>query len=562
MPPRLPLGYSDFRQLRRQGLHFVDKSLFVADVVRSSDAVILLPRPRRFGKTLNLSMLAAYLGRDADDPTDIFSDLAVWQAGADVRAHFRRHPVIALTFKDVKNRTWADCRARIVSVIASCAGTYAAVVAEHLTKVNERAAWQRIVHAEPTDDDLGNALLLMTTGLHQATGERCVVLIDEYDTPLHAAWLNGYWGDAIELFRNMLSGGLKDNPHIFKGVVTGILRISKESLFSGLNNLGVYSLLRPELAQHFGFTADEVADLAQQCGAGDAMPAIEQWYNGYRFGGQVIYNPWSVLNYLASQDRVCRPYWVNTASNELLIKLLVDRSTLQQQDLELILAGGSTEQAIDENTVFTNLDHNATALWSFLLFCGYLRADELVGRDTAHRPVWRLTVPNREVRFDFASVFGGVLERALGSDSQVQMLCQALLAGDAKTFGRSLSAVLQSLSHHDLGGRQPERVYQAFVLGLLIRLAATHEVTSNRESGYGRCDVLVCPRQAGQPGVVVELKVRDAEENETVDKALQAALGQIRDRDYAATLRERGANPIREMAAVFDGKRVWVQVAG
>ena len=354
---------------------------------------------------------------------------------------------------------------------------------------------------------------------------------------------------------------MKDNDHLFKGVVIGILRVSKESLFSGLNNLGVYSLLRPELSGHFGFTVAEVTDLARQCNAEADMPAIEQWYNGYRFGGQTIYNPWSVINFLVSQDRVCRPYWVNTASNELLIRLLVDRTVLQQGALESVLAGDSTDQAIDENTVFTELATSDTALWSFLLFCGYLRADEQVGTDTTGRPVWGCKLPNREVRTEFARVFGGVLERALGSSSQVDALCKALLAGDGPTFGRCLTDVMQSLSYHDLGGRQPERVYQAFVLGLLIRMAATHEVTSNRESGDGRCDVLVCPRQAGQPGVVLELKVPNKDKKETVKQAMTSALAQIRDRDYAAGLRQRGAEPVVEMAAVFDGKRAWVHVA-
>ena len=563
MALRLPIGTSDFKQLRREGLHFVDKSLFVRDVLEAPDRVLLFPRPRRFGKTLNLSMLAAYLAKSDDNCAAAFADLAVWQAGEEVRGHFQRYPLIYLTFKDVKTRKWSDCRARVVAMVARLAGQHREVIEPFAREAQDRASLQRILTAAPTDDDLADVLRLLSDLLQRATGEKCVILIDEYDTPLHAAWQHGYWEDAVDLFRNLLSGAFKDNTSLFKGVLTGILRIGKESIFSGMNNLAVHSLLSEPFSQHFGFTLAEVEAIAAGSNATDAMPGIEKWYNGYRFGGHTIYNPWSVLNYLNNRADDFKPYWVNTASNELLVQLLVDRSTLQQQDLELVLAGGVTEQVIAENTVLRNLVGDATALWSFLLFSGYLRAEMQVGTTDLDLPIWQLRIPNREVRSEYGSVFSSVLNRSLGDDSQVRKLGRALLAGDSETFERDLGDVLkQTVSYHDLGGRQPERVYQAFVLGLLVHLNATHAVTSNRESGYGRCDVLVCPRQAGQPGVVLELKVLDPRKSEAMDQALDSALAQIRDRDYAAGLRARGAAPVREMAAVFDGKRVVVRVAG
>ena len=562
MALRLPIGSSDFKQLRREGLHFVDKSLFIRDVLQAPERVLLFPRPRRFGKTLNLTMLAAWLTRSDDDCSDVFADLAVWQQGPEVRQHFQRYPVIYLTFKDVKTRNWQDCRARVASALARCAELHSELVDPVVTTPNERAVWLRILTAVPSNEDLADTLRLLSALLHRATGVPCIILIDEYDTPLHAAWQHGYWDDAVELFRNLLSGGFKDNPHLFKGVLTGILRIGKESIFSGLNNLAVHSLLSRQFSPHFGFLQSEVEALALGMGAADAMPGIEAWYNGYRFGGHTIYNPWSVINYLNNRDDGFKPYWVNTASNDLLVELLVERSTLQQQELETLLAGGSVAQVIEENTVLRSLAGHATALWSFLLFSGYLRADSQIGTDEKARPICQLTIPNREVRSAFADIFGRVLDRALGDDSQVRRLGRALLAGDVETVERNLGTILQqTLSHHDLGGDQPEKVYQAFVLGLLIWLNASHEITSNRESGYGRCDVLVCPRLAGQPGVVMELKVVDKRKRESVKGALAKALAQLRDRDYAASLRARGAEPVREMAAVFDGKRVWVQVA-
>ena len=562
MALRLPIGTSDFKQLRREGLHFVDKSLLIADVLADSDRILLFPRPRRFGKTLNMSMLAAYLAKSDDDSSDVFADLAIWQQGDVVRQHFGRYPLIYLTFKDVKTQLWPDCRAKIVAILAYCAANHRALIEPVVAAGKEHTAWQHLLAGEPISDELDDALRLISMWLHRSSGRPCVILIDEYDTPLHAAWQHGYWDEAVELFRNVLSGGLKDNTSLFKGVLTGILRVGKESIFSGLNNLGVYTLLSHKFSQHFGFTQAEVEALALGCDAADAMPGIEEWYNGYRFGGQTIYNPWSVLNYLHNRADGFKPYWVNTASNDLLVQLLAERTTLQQQDLEVLLAGGVTEQAIADNTVLRSLASDSTALWSFLLFSGYLCAESQVGTTDLDLPIWQMRMPNREVRSVYGGVFGQVLTLGLGDDSQVRGLGRALLAGDADTFERDLGDVLKhTLSYYDLGGRQPERVYQAFVLGLLVHLNATHEVTSNRESGYGRCDVLVSPRHAGQPGVVLELKVLDPRKAESVDQALASALAQIRERDYAAGLRARGAEPVREMAAVFDGKRVWVRVA-
>lgn len=504
-------------------------------------------------------MLSAFFARDEVDRSDLFSDLAVWQAGDDVRAHFARYPVIYVTFKDVKADTWTDCRAAIVDLIADTARAHTTEIEAVLTDPRERAVFQSLRDATPENAQLWRSLRLLSDLLHRANGEQCVILIDEYDTPLHAAWQHGYWDQAVELFRGLLGAAFKDNRYLFKGVLTGILRVAKESIFSGLNNLSVCSVLQPEFAEYFGFTNAEVVALAKACDASDALPELERWYNGYRFGGITIYNPWSVLNYFKSRDRIFRPYWVNTASNDLLRELMVQRSTLARTDLEIVLSGGSVRREIDENIVLRQIHSNSEILWSFLLFCGYLKAQSTEVDDG--RTYVQLAVPNREVQSALRGVFVDAMNETLGSSDRVRDLCKALLDGDAKTFGRELGALLAAtMSYHDLGGTQPEKVYQAFVVGLLVAMDATHEVRSNRESGYGRCDVLIAPRQAGQPGVAMELKVVDTEENETVETALDSAIAQLRDRDYAQALRERGAAPVRELAVVFDGKRAWVRV--
>jgi hypothetical protein len=558
----IAIGTSDFRQLRESGARYVDKSAFVVDVLRSNARVLLLPRPRRFGKTLNLSTLAAFVERTSEDRVPLFEDLAIWRAGDDVRAHFGRHAVIFLTFKDVKAADWPTCVEAVAELVATEFRRHQAVVEPALTDA-ERRVWTAIRDAAASPTQLATSLTLLSSILHRATGDRVVILVDEYDTPIHAAYHYGYYDDAVLLFRNLFSGAFKDNAHLFRGVMTGILRIAKESIFSGLNNLEVYSILRPEFSGHFGFTPEEVATLASERGAADRLPEIERWYNGYRFGGQTIYNPWSVLSYLASQDLVARPYWVQTSSDEILRELLVEGGRVDGGDLETLLSGGAITQSVDEHLVLREVRGSSTSIWSFLLFSGYLRADAYLGDDAMGRPQWSLSLPNLEVRRSFTILFADFLDRGLGGDDRTAQLCRALLAGDVLTFGKLLGALLTSaLSYHDVGGRRPEAVYQAFVVGLLVRLEASHEVSSNREAGYGRVDVLVNPRRAGDAGVVLELKVIDSDEGETAQAALASALCQVRERDYAAVLRERGAGVVHELGAVFDGKRAWVASVG
>ncbi len=556
------IGTSDFRQFRESGARYVDKSAFVVDVLRSNARVLLLPRPRRFGKTLNLSTLAAFVERTDEDRAPLFADLAIWSAGDDVRAHFGRHAVIFLTFKDVKERRWDHALERITLLVADEARRHRATI-EPTLAAEELVLLQSLCDASATPVAVSESLRRLSEWLHRATGERVVILVDEYDTPIHAAYNDGYYDDAVLLFRNLFSGAFKDNAHLFRGVMTGILRIAKESIFSGLNNLEVYSILRPEFSAHFGFMPEEVAALASERGAADRLPEIERWYNGYRFGGQTIYNPWSVLSFLASQDLLARPYWLQTSSDEILRELLVEGGRVDGGDLETLLRGGAITKSVDEHLVLREVRSSSSSVWSFLLFSGYLRADAFLGDDAMGRPQWSLSLPNLEVRRGFAFLFANFLDQGLGGDDRTAQLCRALLAGDAPTFGKLLGALLlAALSYHDVGGRRPEAVYQAFVVGLLVRLEATHEVSSNREAGYGRVDVLVSPRRPGDTGVVLELKVIDRDEGETAQTALAAALRQVRERDYAAALRERGAGVVHELGAVFDGKRAWVAAVG
>ncbi|MCB9740765.1 MAG: AAA family ATPase [Deltaproteobacteria bacterium] len=559
---RFALGTSDFLRLREAGLRYVDKSAFITEILRSEAHVLLLPRPRRFGKTLNLSTLAAYLERTEQDRSALFEDLAVWQAGDDVRAHFGRHPVLFLTFKDVKERSWADAIERVSRLVATEALRHRATI-EAVLSAEERRQFEQLCAATASPVALSQSLRQLSQWLHRATGEHVVILVDDCDAPMHAALQHEYSDDAALLIGNLLSGAFKDNSHLFRGVMTGILGSAKGSNFSGLNNVAVYSLLSRPFAAHFGFSLQEVESLAAETGLAHRLPEIERWYNGYRFGGHTIYNPWSVLSFLANPVDGLKPYWVQTSSDDILRELLVEGGRVDGGDLETLLSGGAITKPVDEHLVLREVRASSASVWSFLLFSGYLRADAFVGDDAMGRPQWSLTVPNLEVRRAFSSLFANFLDRGLGGDDRTAQLCRALLSGDAQTFGKLLGELLaHALSYHDVGGRRPEAVYQAFVVGLLVRLDASHEVSSNREAGYGRVDVLVSPRKPGEAGVVLELKVIDHDEGETAQSALAAALRQVRERDYAAALRERGAGVVHQLGAVFDGKRAWVAAVG
>ncbi|MEM9460101.1 MAG: AAA family ATPase [Myxococcota bacterium] len=564
---RLPIGQSDFRMLRRQGLTYVDKSGFIVDVLEASAAVLLLPRPRRFGKTLNLSMLRYYLdlgldlepGHSEHEQGDLFAGLAV-QRSELARPHRQRYPVIFLTFKDIKESSWESYQARMTRVLADLYQEHEYLLDSQILRARQRQAFEVILDGQAPPERSVDALRELSRWLALHHGEPVVILIDEYDTPLHAAYHGKYYEQAVGHLRGLLSGGFKDNPHLFKGVLTGILRVAKESIFSGLNNLAVYSILRTEFATAFGFTEAEVTALAEQGGSPEAMDGIRQWYDGYRFGGQTLYNPWSVLCYLDSADRELRPYWIATSSNDLVREMLLEGPQGLRAELETLLVGGVIDKPVEEHIVLRDLHAQPDAVWSFLLFSGYLRMQELY-TDALDRRRARLDVPNREVRAALNAMVQQWMSARVGGSSEVQALLRALLEGDARSLTHYLSRMVKvSLSYHDTGGPQPERVIHGFIVGLLVSLQPDYEVRSNRESGYGRYDVMVLPRTAGKPGAVLELKTVD--EGEDPAAALDAGLRQLRDRDYATELRERGADPVIEWVAAFDGKRAFVARAG
>lgn len=557
-PARLPVGTSDFQKLREPGVRYVDKTELIADVLRNPAEVLLFTRPRRFGKTMNQSMLRYFLEKTDVDRSHLFRDLSIWR-DPDSRRHFQGYPVIDLTFKDVKAGSWSECRDSMAVVIARAFNDHRYLLEAGGELSNQHAAlFDATLAIRTSNAQLKNALLLLSKALERHHGRRVVILIDEYDTPIQSAWSNDYYDEAIDFFRGFLSASLKDNPHLFKGILTGVLRVAKESLFSGLNNIRVYSLLQPEFASHFGFTEGEVTQLLEELGETSRLVELKEWYNGYQFGAEVIYNPWSVANFLNQQHGPPQPYWTDTSDDELLKRLLIYGAAGLHGRLRALLAGQSILEAIDEHVALRELDQRPDEVWGLLLFSGYLKPlpTPRAEQGTERRS---LTLPNKEVLHAFEKLVRDNLRERLGGEDEVRKLIQALLVGDDETLQLLIERFLiQCMSPRSTAVKNSEACYEHFLLGVLTSLGPDHHAESQPSTGYGYADILIIPREPGQPGVALELKTLGKRKPEA---ALDAALQQIELKKYVARLEALGATPIYKYAVVFDGQRVWVRKA-
>lgn len=559
MPVRPPLGESSFILLRQDGYTYVDKTAEVAAILDDPARVLLITRPRRFGKTLLLGTLAAFVERPelaGLDTGPLFAGTAI---DADpVAARWRqRHPVLSLSLREVKPRDPGELRAALTAEVQRLLRQFAWLRDTVASDPIATAIWQQLSLAEPPLTVLQGALGNLSRWLHEATGERAVVLVDEYDTPLHAAWLGGFYEDAVGLVRPMLSGVLKDNPSLAKGVLTGVTRVARDSLFSGLNNLVVASLLDREHPACCGFTQEEVDGLLALAGLSDRREEVRAWYDGYRVADVVLYNPWSVLSFLRSPSSGFRAWWVATGGDELLRSLLITGAPGLQSGVEAVLRGEPVDQTIVEHTALRDLQDAPDTVWTLLVHAGYLQVSNL--RQVGHRRVASLAPPNLEVREAWSTLFTAWMARSAGGEDGVQRLTDALLGGDQPTLQAELQRfAMRTLSYLDPAGRAPERVWHAFVLGLLAHLAPTHRVQSEAPAGTGRADVLVVPHRPG-PGAVMEFK---REQGESLEVALDAAMAQIDSRRYVDRLLEAGAAPRWKVAVAFSGQEVVVRVAG
>lgn len=543
------VGQSDFRALREAGFDFVDKTFFIRDVLADSSLVLLFPRPRRFGKTTNLSMLGHFLRKTDEDLSRLFAGLDV-SRDPKAMAHFQKYPVLLVTFKDVNAKTWAEALVGVRQQIIKVYDEHRYLLDRSDISPTSARQLKRILFDEATDSEIVYSFEFLSKALYEHHGQRVVILIDEYDTPVQAGYMNGYFDEVVGFFRTFLSACLKDNTALFKGVLTGILRVARESMFSDLNHIDVYSIIDEPYSTAFGFTEAEVEAIIEP----EAMPEVRSWYNGYIFGGHVIYNPWSILHYI--KRGVFDTYWVNTASSALIDKLAMVGGLGLSEKSSALLNGETIEIEIDRSIVLRDVERMPNAFWNFLLFSGYLKIVD-VRRDIGDI-IGKLAIPNIEVSKVYRSLFRNWLQQADPTWGRTDMLVQALVTGDAATVQEQLQCILlTAMSFQDPAGAEPEKLYHGFILGLLVHLEKQYEVRSNRESGLGRADVLMRPKTPGRPGVVIEFKVQES--RKTVDEVLLSAAKQVRDKHYATDLLAGGANPVYEYVMLFDGKIAWVK---
>jgi len=553
---KLPIGISDFRKLIRDNNYFVDKSMLISELINSNAQVLLMPRPRRFGKTLNLSMLRYFFER-GDDSSYLFEDLKIRES-REFKEHINRYPVIFLSFKDIKSSSFDDTLEGVSDLIAREYERHYDMIKDIDKSIREERIIDSILNCNGSKKDYEISLELLSKLLYRAYNQEVIILIDEYDTPIHASYINGYYGEFIEFIRNLLSGAFKDNSYLYRGVITGILRVSRESIFSGLNNLATYTILESEFSDSFGFTIDETRDILEYFNLQDRYDDISDSYNGYTFGTHTILNPWSIINYISDRDHRLLAYWANTSSNELIKHLLSVSSLNFKKSMESWLKDETIVSEIDSNIVFSEIERSDQNIYSLLFFSGYLKCVDKELIDKKYR--CRLAVPNTEVKYIFDNIVSSWINESYRVD-RLGVLLSSLTSGDIRLFEELFSEfVLETLSFYDLSRRNEEAVYHAFLLGILISLD-DYEVISNRESGLGRVDIILLHKEdRDKLAIIMELKSINKFREKDKDEALTNALIQIDEKRYEVEVKRRGYNNILKMGVVFDGKRVWVKM--
>jgi hypothetical protein len=553
----LPIGYDNFGDVIEKKLDFVDKTLFIKEVLDNiGTQVTVVARPRRFGKTLNLSMLQYFLSAEVrgHSTKGLFDGLKIAAAGDAYMQHQGRYPVIFLTFKAVKDPEFESAYESLGKLLSQLYREYKYLLSSEKLSVYDKKAFLSVIEVEATPAAVKTALADLCYYLYQHHGVKAWILIDEYDTFFQTGYLHGYYSEMIELMRGLFGNALKTNPYLERAFITGILRVSKESLFSGANNIIVYSIMDTQYSQHFGFTDTEVKELLEKAHLSNHYDNIRRWYNGYQIGNTIIYNPWSLINCVQNQG-LLKPYWVNTSGNDLVKHLLARGSRQLKMDLESVIHNESITALIDENLVFSNLENDKNAIWSLLLFSGYFKVIHVEAK-RSHQQC-ELAVPNLEVLNLYQDIIRGWLAEPLDNNQYLEFLL-SLTEGRVEEFEDRLQKyLLETMSIFDASGHEPEKFYHGFVLGMMVSLSDTHEVKSNHESGYGRYDVLLIPKDPEQLGIILEFKTA-REKKITLRKAADDALRQINERQYSAELWRQGIHKILKIGLAFRGKHVCV----
>lgn len=566
MSRTVAIGIQDFETIIQGNCFYVDKTKFISEWWESMDQVTLITRPRRFGKTLNMSMLDCFFNIKYRNQGGIFENLDIWKR-TEYRELQGKYPVISFSFAGVKETGYDMAVCRICGILKRLYIENYYLLDSGVLTEGERDIFKKMA-GRMDAADAPMALNMLSDYLYRYYGKKVIVLLDEYDTPMQEAYVNGFWQELVSFTRNFFSNTFKTNPYMQRAVLTGITRISKESMFSDLNNMNVASVTSSEYASCFGFTEEEVFCAMDEFGLTNKAE-VKQWYDGFNIGEERdIYNPWSVINYL--DKRKLKTYWANTSSNGLAAKLIRGSSRNIKMQFEGLLSGESIESRIDEEIVFNRLDQSEDAIWSLLLASGYLRASAIHGDNSGSPDIsinfddlYRLELTNYEVK----KMFANMIHDWFGEGrSDYNDFIKALLRGDKKEMNAYMNRISLSMFSSFDGGKHPseatnpERFYHGFVLGLLVDLADRYEVKSNRESGFGRYDVMLKPRNRGCDGIILEFKVHDPAEEESLEETVQAALKQIEEKRYEQELLDSGIGKgrIRKYGFAFKGKKVLI----
>ncbi len=562
MARNVAIGIQQFDTLIERKCFYVDKTDFIREWWESGDDVTLITRPRRFGKTLNMSMTEQFFSVDYADRGDLFEGLSIWE-DEKYRALQGTYPVISLSFANVKERDYQTTRKKICQLLTELYINHSYLLESETLDEGDRTFFRRVT-VDMDDVDATMAIHYLAKFMYLHYGKKVIILLDEYDTPMQEAYVNGYWDELVAFTRSMFNSAFKTNPWLERAIMTGITRVSKESIFSDLNNLKVVTTTSDEYATSFGFTEEEVFAALDECGRSEEKQQVKRWYDGFIFGTHAdIYNPWSILNFLDTGNFTT--YWANTSSNSLVGKLLREGNRGIKEKFETLLRGESIQSEIDEQIVFNRLDGSEKAVWSLLLASGYLK---VLSRQSYQEipdgaePMYELAITNREVSLMFRGMVRDWFSR---SEQEYNGFIQALLLGDIDAMNDYMNDVALNLfSYFDTGKRpgreKPEIFYHAFVLGLMVDMQRDYVVTSNRESGFGRYDVMLEPREKGKNAYILEFKVFNARREQSMEDTVRAAHAQIEEKQYAAQLIARGIpkEHIRSYGFAFEGKKVLI----